>query len=79
MRSRAGTLCRWLALPGVLALGLAPALALAQPAQPVPPQSPAPQAESELPEYRTRSLPTDTFKPSEEVSEDFAVPFPADI
>lgn len=38
-----------------------------------------PAAENELPEYRTRSLPTDTFKPSEEVSEDFAVPFPADI
>ncbi len=31
------------------------------------------------PEYRTRALPTDTFKPSEQVSEDYAVPFPADI
>lgn len=33
----------------------------------------------EHPEYRTRALPTDSFKPSEQVSEDFAVPFPADI
>lgn len=45
-----------------------------------PPPSPAPPVEaSEHPEYRTRALPTDTFKPSEQVSEDFAIPFPADI
>ena len=79
MRSRTGDLCTRLARCGILLLGLLPALAAAQSAQTPQPQSPAPQAESELPEYRTRSLPTDTFKPSEEVSEDFAVPFPADI
>lgn len=82
MHSRICDSCRRQAVWGTLMLGLLPALALAQPAQqvqPAPPQSSAPQAESELPEYRTRSLPTDTFKPSEEVSEDFAVPFPADI
>ena len=32
-----------------------------------------------LPEHRPRPLPTDTFKPSEDISEDFAVPFPVDI
>ena len=31
------------------------------------------------PEYRQRSLPADTFTPSEEISEDFPVPFPVDI
>lgn len=31
------------------------------------------------PEHRVRPLPTDTFKPTEEVSEDFPVPFPTDI
>ena len=35
--------------------------------------------EPNRPEYRRRSLPTDTFKPSEDISEDFAVPFPSDI
>jgi len=40
---------------------------------------PPPPTGEELPEYRTRTLPTDTFKPSEQVSEDYAVPFPADI
>ena len=46
------------------------------------PTAPAPAAGGEpaaQPEYRTRALPTDTFKPSEQVSEDYAVPFPADI
>ncbi len=38
-----------------------------------------PDTKNENPEYRRRSLPADTFKPSEEVSEDFAVPFPVDI
>ncbi len=64
-------------LPLLLSVLAVPASA--QPATPAPPSAPAPQAESELPEYRTKSLPTDTFKPSEEVSEDYAVPFPADI
>lgn len=40
---------------------------------------PPPPPEESLPEYRTKALPSDTFKPSEEVSADFAVPFPADI
>ena len=31
------------------------------------------------PEYRARPQPADTFEPSEDVSEDFAVPFPVDI
>ncbi|MSR15381.1 MAG: hypothetical protein EXR86_12625 [Gammaproteobacteria bacterium] len=47
-----------------------------QPAQAPPPASePAPEG----PSYRARSLPTDTFKPSERVSEDYPVAFPADI
>ena len=37
------------------------------------------QNEASLPEHRARPLPTDTFKPSEEISEDFPVPFPVDI
>lgn len=32
-----------------------------------------------LPEHRVRPLPFDTFKPSEEISEDYPVPFPVDI
>ena len=40
----------------------------------------APEQENpERPEYRTRSLPNDIFKPSEKVTEDFPVPFPEDI
>ena len=35
--------------------------------------------ESGNPEYRIKSLPTDSFKPSEKISEDFPVPFPVDI
>lgn len=35
--------------------------------------------ESSKPEHTRRALPADTFKPSEEVSEDFPVPFPVDI
>lgn len=31
------------------------------------------------PEHRVRPLPADTFKPTEEISEDFPVPFPTDI
>lgn len=42
-----------------------------------PPGDGAP--EPERPEYRARSLPSDTFKPSEKVQEDFPVPFPEDI
>lgn len=36
-------------------------------------------ADSERPEFTRRSLPADTFKPTEEISEDFPVPFPVDI
>jgi hypothetical protein len=35
--------------------------------------------ETAKPEYNRRALPADTFKPSEEISEDFSVPFPVDI
>jgi hypothetical protein len=35
--------------------------------------------EETLPEHRVRPLPADTFKPSEEISEDYPVPFPVDI
>lgn len=38
-----------------------------------------PDIKDEKPEYTRRSLPADTFKPSEEISEDFPVPFPVDI
>ncbi len=36
-------------------------------------------ADAERPEFTRRSLPSDTFKPTEEISEDFPVPFPVDI
>jgi hypothetical protein len=39
----------------------------------------APELKSGNPEYSHRSLPADTFKPSEEISEDYPVPFPVDI
>ena len=39
----------------------------------------APAPDPERPEYRARGLPSDTFKPSEKVQEDFPVPFPEDI
>ena len=39
----------------------------------------SPETEAEKPEHNRRSLPADTFKPSEEISEDFPVPFPVDI
>lgn len=41
--------------------------------------APAPDPDPERPEYRARGLPSDTFKPSEKVQEDFPVPFPEDI
>ncbi len=43
------------------------------------PAAPAPDDNAERPEYRARSLPNDTFNPSEKVQEDFPVPFPEDI
>lgn len=48
-----------------------PAPAANEPAETAPP--------AERPEHKFRPLPDDTFKPSEEVSEDFPVPFPVDI
>jgi hypothetical protein len=39
----------------------------------------AAEFETAKPEYSRRSLPSDTFKPSEEISEDYSVPFPVDI
>jgi hypothetical protein len=39
----------------------------------------APEKSSNRPEHQARPLPTDTFNPSEEISEDFPVPFPVDI
>lgn len=66
---------------GVLLLALAcqyeVASAQVSPATTSPP--PPSSSEESLPEYRTKALPTDSFQPSEEVSEDFAVDFPADI
>lgn len=41
--------------------------------------APAREEETDKPEFTPRPLPADTFKPSEEVSEDFPVPFPVDI
>ena len=35
--------------------------------------------EASQPELTRRALPTDIFKPSEQVSEDYPVPFPVDI
>jgi hypothetical protein len=53
--------------------------AWAQQGQAAAPPAGTGQAEPERPEYRARSLPSDTFKPSEKVQEDFPVPFPEDI
>jgi hypothetical protein len=44
-----------------------------------PDQSQADGQDPDRPEYRVRSLPSDTFNPSEKVQEDFPVPFPEDI
>lgn len=59
----------------VMALAGAWAQAQQTPATPPPP----PAANQERPEYRARALPSDTFKPSEQVQEDFPIPFPEDI
>lgn len=57
-----------------LMLGVVPA-AIGQQAPPPPPTAPDP----DRPEYRARQLPTDVFKPSEQVEEDTPVAFPEDI
>jgi len=66
-------------LRGLLAATLCAVAIAARAEDPPPAPPPAPADDTERPEYRARALPTDTFKPSEQVSEDFAVPFPADI
>ena len=48
-------------------------------AQKYDPQDDPTADEEALPEHRARQLPADTFQPSEEISEDFPVPFPVDI
>ncbi len=53
--------------------------AWAQQGQAAAPPPGSGEPEPERPEYRARSLPSDTFKPSEKVQEDFPVPFPEDI
>jgi hypothetical protein len=65
----------------MLVLGFGTASFAQQTPQPAPPATQAPPAEPapQGPGYRARSLPTDTFKPSERVSEDYPVAFPADI
>ncbi len=47
-----------------------------QPTGTPPPQTPP---DLDRPEYRSRRLPTDVFRPSEQVQEDTPVPFPEDI
>ena len=69
--------------PPALALAAAlftgPALAQTPAAPPTAPDAaPAPPSTAR-PEYEFRPLPADTFKPSEEIVEDFPVPFPVDI
>ena len=63
----------------LLALACQNGVATAQVNPAAAPPPPPPPGEENLPEYRTKALPTDSFQPSEEVSEDFAVDFPADI
>ncbi|MBI2800048.1 MAG: hypothetical protein HYX63_07130 [Gammaproteobacteria bacterium] len=71
-------------LLGIMMMALAVGGALAADTTPhatAPPAS-APAAsppDPERPEYRARALPTDSFNPSEQMSEDYPVPFPADI
>jgi hypothetical protein len=42
-------------------------------------ETPPPIPSADNPEYKIKTLPNDTFKPSEKISEDFPVPFPVDI
>ncbi|MCB1749879.1 MAG: hypothetical protein KDK06_22095 [Gammaproteobacteria bacterium] len=58
---------------------LAAWLAVAAPTAGAADQAPPPEPPPDHPEHRFRPLPEDTFKPSEEISEDFPVPFPVDI
>ncbi len=63
----------------LVSLVLSPAAFAQQTPQPPPAPAPPPETAPEGPGYRARALPTDTFKPSEQVSEDYPVVFPADI
>jgi hypothetical protein len=66
----------------VLVSLLSPAISAQQTPQPAPstqPATPESAPPTDGPSYRARPLPTDTFKPSERVSEDYPVAFPADI
>lgn len=58
---------------------LTTAVAAEDSAQGRPPPEQRDADDARLPEHQLRSLPDDTFKPSEEISEDFPVPFPVDI
>lgn len=67
--------------PALLAAGCCILLAL-----PLPAAEPGADATLEVQapppnqrEYQPQALPDDTFSPSEEVSEDYPVPFPVDI
>lgn len=72
---RRWTVC-WLAM-----LGVAAPLPAEEAVSTPPPRrgEAAPAAVQDLPEYHARPLPKDTFKPSEQVSEDYPVAFPVDI
>ena len=60
-----------------------PLASAAEPSAPAAQSSSAPSTKEPAagsgPEYRTRAMPTDTFNPSEKVSEDYPIAFPADI
>jgi len=66
-------------LAAVLSLSLGVASAQEPVQQDANPGSSNRNADSERPEFTRRTLPSDTFKPTEEISEDFPVPFPVDI
>lgn len=48
-------------------------------AEPGKQETRAPEPKTTGPEFRVRTHPADTFKPSEAISEDFPVAFPVDI
>ncbi len=60
-------------------LFVAPSLSAAQSGANSENEAPPPIPSSGNPEYKIKSLPNDSFKPSEKISEDFPVPFPVDI
>lgn len=68
---------RWLPLLLLMTVLMFGRAGFAEDQQPQPPGDDTEAAA--LPEHRVRPLPSDTFKPSEDISEDFPVPFPVDI